>query len=605
MDHIKALHPPKPGLALRVGFAGARKGFDPHRPHLRKEFTDVLSEIRQTVEEIHKTDSKYFAPEKPPRLIFVCSLAAGADLFAANLALDAGYELQVPLAMHRDAYANANFQGDENSRAEFEGFMSRASSVFELPGTTAEDDTYDAAGTVLVNHSDMLVTIWDMSAGHGRGGTADSVEKAKMAGIPVVAFHSKDRTSATVHYRGRIDVRPAELRDILPQILYDGLQKDLPGACRPWDRDSLDDGQCRKLTVYYKETEHRMDWGLPYSLLISLIRSEWDVRWRRSSFAVQANSNWGKLDGETRADKARDFFRPLDQWADCLALYYSQWMRGVVATSVVGGGLFVSTTLAQKLWPHFFSFRHSSRLEVIPYLILFLIVISRGMQVNRRWLDYRTLSELLRNHALCSAIGGLQKDRTRFHLRYGFAPTWIRFYFQAAVREFGLCSAVVDDEYLRNYKHLLSTRIYGQIRYHHAQASKCGVVYRRIRWLGVFAAIFSLAAPVLARVSWLAQKYQWDVSYLKLREIDSVPFIFAIITASIAAFAAQENFQRLAQVSDLIMHRLDLLWRVVNAVPLDCERLRTLTGEAIDITIQEHAGWNAVTSMREIEISAG
>lgn len=597
----RSLHPPKPRLSLRVGFAGQRIGFNGELAGLREQFAGVLTEIKDIVNDLHRSDPVNFDRAKTPRLIFLCALAAGADQFAAEIALDAGYELQVPLAMPRESYTRHNFKGDEQGLATFNRLIARATSVFELPDAATGREDYDAAGTVLINHTDVLTAIWDLSGPRGPGGTADSVEKGTLADIPVVAFNSKHAAPASIQYRGRNDVRAAELRDIIPAILYDGLQADTSGTWRSWDQTSLDAKQCRSLHHYYRETERRVDLGFLRELLLSLILFKWRARLLRPRYEKQARENWAKLDGERWTDHAREFFRPLDKWADCLAIYYAQWMRGIVALSVVGGGLFVSIALAETIWRKMFPPPNMSYLEFFPYILFALILYARIKKVSRRWVEYRMLSELLRNHALCAPIGGLHKNQHRFHLRHGFAPTWMRFYYQAMVREFGLCHATLDDAYLRDYKSLLANRLHRQIQYHRAQYATCETLDTRIRKLGLIAAFITLVSPI---ARWQLWALHLPFPGLNISSIQTVPYIFAVITASIAGFAAQESFPRLAQVSDVIGKRLQLLWRDVNSVPLDSEKLRTLTGDAIDITIQEHAGWNASASLREIELTA-
>jgi hypothetical protein len=580
-----------------------RKHFDPELAGLREQFTAVLTEIKDIVNNLHESDHVNFDRGKTPRLIFVCALAAGADQFAAEIALDAGYELQVPLAAPRERYAQGNFEGDAASLATFNLLIARATSVFELSDAATGKEDYDAAGTVLINHTDILTAMWDLSGPRGPGGTADSVEKAALADIPVVAFNSKHTAAASIQYRGRIDVRPAELQDIIPAILYDGLQADTSGTWRSWDRSSLDARQCKSLHDYYQEKEKRLDLGYLRELLLSLILFRWRAHFLRPRYEKQASENWARLDGERWTDSAREFFRPLDKWADCLAIYYAQWMRGIVAISVVGGGLFVSTALVEKIWGHMFPPPDMIYIELFPYILFGSIIYARAKRVSRRWVEYRMLSELLRNHALCAPIGGLHKNQHRFHLRHGFAPTWMRFYYQAMVREFGLCHATLDDAYLRDYKSLLANRLHRQIQYHRGQYATCETLDTRIRRLGLIAASIALLSPIVG--GWEYLSHRWHLPFPGfISGIETVPYIFAVITASIAGFAAQESFPRLAQVSDVIGKRLQLLWRDVSSSPLDSEALRTLAGSAIDVTIQEHAGWNASASLREIELTA-
>jgi len=603
----RAAHPPKPRLTVRVGFAGERKNFDPELPGLHEQFAAVLSQIAEDVCSFDREQGGY-DPHKAARLIFICSLAAGADQFAAKRALEAGYELQVPLAWPRKKYADMNFKKDSDELLVFNRLLQHEATkaILELDGSENEQDAYDAAGTVLVNHSDVLLAIWDLSTGNGPGGTGDSVRKAIAAGIPVIAFSSTEERPADLRYLDRVGRKPAELRELLGPCLNCDLESGNEVSEGQESKAKFDaKAESKHLRAYYREKERRIDLGLPYSLLTSLLRGTWSVRLRLPAYGRQASENWGKIPDERWVDKPREYFERIDMWADSLAVFYGQWMRGVVATSLVGGAIVVSISLAARFWPARFSSSLLPYLDLVPLLLAVLIVFSRYWGVQRRWMEYRMLSELLRSYALSAPIGGLQIDRHRFHVHHGFSRSWATFYYQAVIRNFGLCNAVMNDDYLLDYKHLLTDRLRGQIEYHDRQQRKCSILHRRIRTIGLFAFSFTLLACLPMPFARFVNTPHQAYFPTALHDINSFAYIFAIVSAAIAGFAAQENFARLVQVSVAIKKRLILLVHRLEQAQLDSDTLRDLAGEAIEITIQEHAGWILLSALREIEFSAG
>ncbi|MEV5346330.1 hypothetical protein AB0L24_11800 [Streptomyces achromogenes] len=68
----------------------------------------------------------------------------------------------------------------------FDNLVQAADEVFVLPNDTADRQVYEAANAVLLQRADRLVAVWDGTPPSGKGGgTADTVEEARAAGIPV------------------------------------------------------------------------------------------------------------------------------------------------------------------------------------------------------------------------------------------------------------------------------------------------------------------------------------------------------------------------------------------------------------------------------------
>ncbi|MER7045355.1 hypothetical protein [Streptomyces jumonjinensis] len=67
----------------------------------------------------------------------------------------------------------------------FDRLVDAAAEVVTLPYETARRDAYEAANAELLKRADRLVAVWDGSPPSGKGGTADTVELARAAGVPV------------------------------------------------------------------------------------------------------------------------------------------------------------------------------------------------------------------------------------------------------------------------------------------------------------------------------------------------------------------------------------------------------------------------------------
>jgi len=123
----------------------------------------------------------------------ISPLAEGTDQIVAEEGLSAGCELHCPLPFQQEEYER-DFSTPE-ALDRFRHLLGKASLVHELGGngeTEAERDaSYASAGGEVLRQSDILLAVWDGNPAKGTGGTAQIVEEARQAGIPVVWIHSR------------------------------------------------------------------------------------------------------------------------------------------------------------------------------------------------------------------------------------------------------------------------------------------------------------------------------------------------------------------------------------------------------------------------------
>jgi hypothetical protein len=126
------------------------------------------------------------APAQPPPLLQLLScLAEGSDRIAVRAALVRGFRLRVELPFAAAQYER-DFAG-EDSRAEFRELLAQADSVREFAGDRRDPTrAYEAAGQRVVSGCQLLIALWDGLPARGRGGTAEIVQWALQAGVPVL-----------------------------------------------------------------------------------------------------------------------------------------------------------------------------------------------------------------------------------------------------------------------------------------------------------------------------------------------------------------------------------------------------------------------------------
>jgi hypothetical protein len=156
-----------------------------------------------------------------PGLSVTSALAEGADRIGARAALARGLPLECPLPFPRDEY-ESDFGGPE-SRNEFREMLEAAETVWELGGSRRDaPGAYAAVGAAVLEHSDVMLAIWDGDDARGRGGTAEVV-RAAADRMPVIWIHpdpSVDVRLLGVGEAGRLETRPlSELETALGGLL--------------------------------------------------------------------------------------------------------------------------------------------------------------------------------------------------------------------------------------------------------------------------------------------------------------------------------------------------------------------------------------------------
>jgi len=181
---------------MRLGITGHR----PNRLHIGE--ARVASRLREAM--VGLGDA--VRSQNPAAPLIACSpLAEGSDRLFAELALELGYELHALLP-----FASADYEStfsDKSRVGEYRALLRRAARVTELEGSLADTKSaYEAVGRAMVDHSDLLIAVWDGRPAAARGGTPEIIAYALARERPVIWIDAAR------------DGTPQRLRSVSPQI---------------------------------------------------------------------------------------------------------------------------------------------------------------------------------------------------------------------------------------------------------------------------------------------------------------------------------------------------------------------------------------------------
>ena len=73
----------------------------------------------------------------------------------------------------------------------------RAAEVVVVPAAPTREAGYEQAGRYVLDHSDVLLAVWDGQGAQGQGGTGEIVARARQQGKPVVIVRAGNRKPGT------------------------------------------------------------------------------------------------------------------------------------------------------------------------------------------------------------------------------------------------------------------------------------------------------------------------------------------------------------------------------------------------------------------------
>lgn len=378
-------------LPLVVAVTGHRDLVPAEVPGIRRKVQELLQGL---------------AARYPDRRLSVMSpLAEGADRLVAEVALDLGVGVTVPLPMRRTLYKQDFVE--RNSGKKFDLLCERADDVFELPlarGNTEEqilfpgparNRQYAQVGIFLCAHCHILLAIWDGKPSPELGGTGQ-----------VVKFHHDDimpgYTQATLASQQSLVDDESDL------VYHIVCSRNRPNGSPHPDFIPLES------FWFSKDRDNPRSDEIPKQHETIFLRSD--------EFSRDAIRFAGQIEAEKYPlleDSDRDYLpRGIDEInrifciADWLAIHYQKkTLFTLRATHMLG--------FLMGLMFLLFSDLYSSQYFMFAFLLFFLIAaaihyFSKRDGWHRRYLDYRTLAEGLRVQFYWAAAGASNENESKF-----------------------------------------------------------------------------------------------------------------------------------------------------------------------------------------------
>ena len=480
---------------------------------LERQLARLFETIESACEMAHASNAEFYTKSARAghncALSLVTGLAEGSDQAGAS-AIPGHWMLEVLLAMPRAAFRRhleSQGTGDPQRRAnalvQFDALLERANTrVTELPSPTGafgEPSPFARLRDMLLRNSDVVVTIWDEDAGGaGQGGTADVLNLARRANLPVVVLPLRNQTLAAPYVLDRIgpDAKPiayamangfdALLVSILTDLLSPPADTSHARKRRPHDsqrsarermKDFLTENRTGiRFTGHFRWFKGFFDRSVAREKLKE-ISSDHPSYQGLQEEARKRPSLWQKFqtpespygwsdflaaspaDGEPDSLNRRlaEILLPRFGWCDALAIHYADAYRSSYLVTYFLSALAVAIAVASLFIPH--GWPGDWQLNLKAVLVLLELIILGGIwrlvvhgdrgSWHGRWLDYRALAETLRHVRALALVGA----HSRFPV--GLEPmssnnTWIVWYARATVREIGLPGTQLSTDYLRH-----------------------------------------------------------------------------------------------------------------------------------------------------------
>lgn len=165
--------------ALRIGFSGHQ--------HIGDEAATAF--VARSIRELLKKYQQQ-AQQQEQILIVYSSLAIGSDQLFIQTALELNilFEAVIPCAQYETIFpSNAAID-------EYNQLLHHAHKVHKLPVFECTDESYLAAGRWIVDHSDLVLLVWNGLPPRGRGGTGDTASYARLVKRPYVHINTRQQT---------------------------------------------------------------------------------------------------------------------------------------------------------------------------------------------------------------------------------------------------------------------------------------------------------------------------------------------------------------------------------------------------------------------------
>ncbi len=662
--------PPPPTARINLAITGHREGNAAFAMN-RSRIASVLGEILDIISDVAKAE-KLDVEIAPTRLHSM--LSEGADLMAAEQALTRGWELVTPLAFGLDLNVAINAlpttPGDAEAmiaggdpvdpkvkhRADSIRRMAARARLFEMadrdtfigglfleslhPESKQQADKFAAesslrvenAARVMIEHSDLLIAIWDGGSHAFVGGTGHTVQLALKIGAPVVWINA----SAPEHWRILANLeslasaqspstpnpeRTAELRALVHAALSPAPARGVHGkqvahGKRVEGPEAFKRERWRPKSNYLLHGYRRIEalfgadsWKGRFGKLHQTYEGP-DAISRGSGAAMLAQARAlpgqeGAFVDAVEASAVRRF-----AWADGISAYLSDSYRGgmtlnflLAPLSIVVGIAYLPFASSDEKWIF-------AALELaLLASILAITITGQRHRWHARWFETRRVAEYARHAPIMLLLGVVRAPR---RWPRGAETSWPEWYARRSLREPGLPQMRITQPYLRDVlSKLLDHHVVQQRDYHIYKAKRLAAAHRGLDKLSEI--LFTLA--VISVSAYLILKFGGAQHWWPKTYAESTSYLFTFLGVALPTFGGAiagiryfGDFQRFSSISDVTSEKLSAIHvRITQLLDspeaaIDYGRVADLAREVDDVVVGEIESWQAVFAGKHVAV---
>ncbi|MEQ1755536.1 MAG: hypothetical protein ABL973_15545 [Micropepsaceae bacterium] len=479
---------------------------------------------------------------------------------------------------------------------------------------------YALASRIIVEQSDILISVWDGTSRTQFGGTGHTTAVALEAGLPVVLVPAQDPANWCILHapealsgrRGALlesDER-RRLADLVSKMISPGqtsVDKGLSAFLRErwrWRSNAMWNGY-RRVETLFGEVDGQ-------SAFRSLVQ-HYEVP------SETAKGSWGSLftKAATMPGITAGFLSRLEvaiaqrfAWADGLATHLSDAYRGGMVLNFVLSAFAITIGLAYLPYATAHEKWIFATIELVTlFVILVVTAYGRRLRWHARWFEGRRVAEYLRHGPVLLLLG---VSRSAGRWPRGVSTSWPEWYARQSLREVGLPALAVTQAFLREaLVKVLRPHVVAQRDYHFEKARRLSAVHHNLD--RVSSRLFQLALVVVATYVGLKVLTLLPGAPEILGPSSSYHFTFygvilPMLGATVAGIRYFGDFERFAGISEVAAEKLEAAATRIDQLlaggedDIDYESVSRIAHAVDDCVVDEIESWQSVFRGKEITI---
>jgi len=590
-------------------------------------------------------------------------LAQGADLMAVELALQHGWKISAPLPFGQAlniainahpktvADAQALLAGNKAKDAEVKARANRIRTVAEqaqlfelaeqdeivakayLESLSAGADSAvkgafsalaskraSTAARVMIEHSAIMIAIWDGTTLGSSGGTRHTMAVALEHGTPIIWINAAApedwilltaAEALAVISSENIHGREHGLQSLFESALTDPASVD---GGKGLEALSKEKWHARSNIFYhgYRRIESLFGGGSGTSRWRSLAQHYERPDAITSGSAaplIAAIRNLPSADPEVTEVVVPQLLRRFT-WADGVSTHLSDAYRGTMVTNLLLSTIAIVSGIAYLPLGHFAVKWPFALFEfIILLLILLATIIGRKRQWHSRWFETRRVAEYLRHAPILMLLG---VARSPWRWPKGANTRWPEDYARNMLQELGLPTIAITRPYLRGVlKNILVVHVVDQRNYHRAKADRLTKTHHNLDRMSekcFILAIISVGSFLIMAASAAMGIIAGEWVYASSKFFTVLGVLFPSLGGLFAGIRFFGDFERFAAISEVTAEKLDAVEKrigiLLNAPKhlLQFEQVALLAHALDDIVIDEIENWQAVFGGKQISV---